>query len=116
MDRACKEAGIRRITTHGFRRTWNNLARQLADRMVVRSIVGHTSEAMTEHYSHVALDEKRAAAEAVARLVRSEDGTGSHASAAECHVDVALGCGTPAAATAGEAENPQEFCGGATRI
>lgn len=116
LDRACKAAGIRRITTHGFRRTWNNLARQLADRMVVRSIVGHASEAMTEHYSWIALDEKRAAAEAVAKLVRGAEGIPGSPANTECHSDVALGCGTPAVVAAGDAENPEGFRGGATRI
>jgi hypothetical protein len=37
--------------------------------LVVRSIVGHTTEAMTEHYSRVDIGEKRAAADAVFRAV-----------------------------------------------
>lgn len=71
LQRACKEAGIDiRFTTHGLRRTWNNIARKHAEGMVVRSIVGHVDEAMTEHYSMVDADEKRAAAEAVAEHLK----------------------------------------------
>lgn len=46
---------------HCFRHTWNNMLRQVASGMVVRSIVGHTNERMTEHYSEVSLDERRVA-------------------------------------------------------
>lgn len=71
---------------------------------------------MTEHYSWIALDEKRAAAEAVAKLVRREESTVDSPANTECHSDVALGCGTPAVVAAGDAENPEGFRGGATRI
>ena len=50
-----------RFTAHGLRRTMNNLLRQVAGGVVVRSITGHVTEEMTEHYSHVGLNEKRAA-------------------------------------------------------
>ena len=40
--------------------------------MVVRATVGHTTEAMSEHYSHVDVDEKRALSQAVADDVRNE--------------------------------------------
>ena len=70
LRRACQRAAIPiRFTPHGMRRTWNNIARQLADGMVVRSMIGHADKAMTEHYSRVGIDEKRVAAEAVARVV-----------------------------------------------
>jgi integrase len=70
IKEACKTAGIEiRLTAHGLRRTWNDLARRHVSALVVRSIVGHTTEAMTEHYSRVDIGEKRAAAEAVFRAV-----------------------------------------------
>ena len=37
--------------------------------IVTRSITGHVTQAMTEHYSHVGRDEKLAAAGSVVRLV-----------------------------------------------
>lgn len=61
----------RRVTSHGLRRTLNNLTRQVATGEVVRSIIGHVTERMTEHYSWVELEEKRAAIGGVLRLVHS---------------------------------------------
>jgi hypothetical protein len=62
LKTALKEAGIeKRFTIHGFRRTFNNLLRQATTGEVVRSIMGHVTERMTEHYSHIESHEKRAA-------------------------------------------------------
>jgi integrase len=76
LDRAAIAAGLAhrrpgggiggtRITPHGLRRTWNNLARQRGDRQVVQAITGHTTDAMTEHYSKIGADEKGALASSV---------------------------------------------------
>ena len=55
-------AGIsERFTLHGFRRTFNNLLRQATTGEVVRSMTGHVTERMTEHYSHVETAEKQRA-------------------------------------------------------
>jgi integrase len=60
--RALAACGItRRQTIHGLRRTFNNLVRQVASGEVVRSMTGHVTAAMTEHYSHVGRAEKAAA-------------------------------------------------------
>lgn len=70
MKKALKAAGIeRRFTVHGFRRTFNNLSRQVAGEIVTRSITGHVTQSMTEHYSHVDCTEKLAAAGEIVRLV-----------------------------------------------
>ncbi len=70
MDRALRRAKIsKRVTPHGLRRTFNNLARQVAGDIVTRSITGHVTAAMTEHYSHVGLGEKLKAANNIVRLV-----------------------------------------------
>lgn len=70
LERVVKRVGItRRFTVHGFRRTFNNIARQVAGEIVTRSITGHVTQAMTEHYSHVGREEKLAAAGSVVRLV-----------------------------------------------
>jgi integrase len=68
VRRALAAAGIERAfhAAHGFRHTFNNLVRQVAEGEVVRSLTGHVDEEMTSHYSHVSLDEKHAA---VARVV-----------------------------------------------
>lgn len=67
MDKAwaasLKAAGIdRRFTVHGLRRTFNDLARRAGvDAVTTRSLTGHVTERMQEHYSTVRLDEQRAA-------------------------------------------------------
>lgn len=65
LDDACTAAGVPRITPHGLRRTFNNLARQLAAREVVKAVTGHTTDAMLEHYSSVGDAEKRLLTERV---------------------------------------------------
>lgn len=47
----------------------NNLVRQVAGGVVVRSLTGHVTEAMTDHYSYVGIDEKRTAVRAVLSLI-----------------------------------------------
>lgn len=67
LRQACKVSGITiRFTPHGLRRTWNDIARRVADGVVVRSMLGHASEAMTDHYSFVALRERRSTSDVVA--------------------------------------------------
>ena len=69
-----KKMGIkRRVSTHGLRRTFNNLSRQVAGKIVTRSITGHVTSAMTEHYSHVGSQEKLAAAGSIVRMVMETD-------------------------------------------
>ena len=59
-----------RFTVHGLRRTFNDLARRAgADGIVIRSLTGHVTEKMREHYSTVALEEKRQTAADVVQLV-----------------------------------------------
>ncbi|MCA9610954.1 MAG: tyrosine-type recombinase/integrase [Myxococcales bacterium] len=59
---AYEKAGIGRwVSPHGFRRSLNNATRQTASGVVVRALTGHVTEEMTEHYSTVEMDEKRAA-------------------------------------------------------
>lgn len=77
IQAALKAAGItKRFTAHGLRRSFNNLARQeCADAIVIRSITGHTTAEMTEHYSHVGIDEKRDLVNAVVAQIRDKSGT-----------------------------------------
>lgn len=71
LKAALAAAGVeRRVTFHGLRRTFNNLARQAASGQVVRAITGHVTERMTEHYSDVGLDEKRQVADAIVALLQ----------------------------------------------
>ena len=88
LQRALTKADITdRFTVHGFRRTFNNLMRQVASGEVVRSITGHVTERMTEHYSHVEAEEKQAAVSAGLQLVStSQMGSGtSGGTSAEGH-------------------------------
>ena len=85
---ALAEAGIdKRFTIHGFRRTFNNLLRQATTGEVVRSMTGHVTERMTEHYSHVDADEKRAAVlrtlAPLSRAATSSPAGGLHSQASE---------------------------------
>lgn len=70
LKAALVAAGIRRRqTVHGLRRTLNDLLRQVTTGEVVRSVTGHVTQRMTEHYSHVAAPEKAAAVSRALRLV-----------------------------------------------
>jgi integrase len=69
LDQACAKAGVTRVTAHGLRRTFNNLARQRTSMTVLKSITGHATDAMVEHYSLVGTDEKTEVSVAVAELI-----------------------------------------------
>jgi integrase len=59
LERCAEHAEIgKHITAHTMRRTFNNLARQAAGDIVARAMTGHSTPEMTEHYSHVTLEEK----------------------------------------------------------
>jgi integrase len=60
----------KRFTLHGLRYTFTDLVRLAnVDAVVRRALTGHVTEEMQRHYSHVGLDEKRAAIAGVLRLV-----------------------------------------------
>ena len=71
FKRACKAAGInRRFTPHGMRRTFNTLMLKAGvDHVVLRATIGHSSEAMTEHYAHVSLEAKHEGAKRLMALI-----------------------------------------------
>jgi integrase len=78
LRRCLKSAGIERhVTVHGLRRTFNNLLRQVTSGEVVRSITGHSTVAMTEHYSHIGAGEKLAAAGRMIQLMQPSVSGGS---------------------------------------
>jgi integrase len=60
----------RRFSSHGLRRTANDLIRRVASGEVARAITGHVTVAMTDHYAHVDTGEKKAAVEGMLRLVQ----------------------------------------------
>jgi integrase len=65
----------KRFTIHGLRYTFTDLVRLAnVDAVVRRALTGHVTEEMQRHYSTVGLEEKRAAAAGVLRLVPPEAG------------------------------------------
>jgi integrase len=71
FERILKAAQIEKhFSPHGMRRTFNNLMRQEhVDRTVLHATIGHSSDKMTEHYSHVTKDEKLAAVDRLAKIL-----------------------------------------------
>jgi integrase len=76
-----KAAGIAdRFTVHGLRRTFNDVTRRAkVDPLVIKSLTGHVTEDMREHYSTVDLSEKRQAIAAFSsRIVLSSENRGQN--------------------------------------
>ena len=74
-QKCLEAAGIaQRFTIHGTRYTFTDLTRLAeVDAVVRRALIGHATEAMQQHYSHIAMDEKRQAMDGVSRLVPLAD-------------------------------------------
>jgi integrase len=66
----CDELGLeRRVSPQTFRKTWTTLmALAGVDRLVLREIVGHRDEEMTEHYASIRSNQKHDAVEALAEM------------------------------------------------
>jgi integrase len=69
---SAKDAQLtKRITPHMMRYLFNDVLRQAGvDQVTRKALTGHVTDDMTEHYSTVRLDEKRAAMEAAASKLR----------------------------------------------
>lgn len=80
---ACRAAGVPVISPHGLRYSFNHAAKRVAERDVVRSITGHVTEEMTQHYDWIRADEKRSAVAGVVALITRASGgdSGGDASA-----------------------------------
>jgi len=66
--RLTREAGLGGLRFHDLRHhAITELAEGSASDQVIRSIAGHVSKEMLEHYSHIRLDAKRAALESLSR-------------------------------------------------
>jgi integrase len=60
MHRACKLAGVPRISFHGLRHTLNTLLLETGtSEALVQSITGHSTNHMTLHYAHISDEAKR---------------------------------------------------------
>jgi len=71
LTKICGAATItKKVSPKWMRHTYNNLMRQAkVDRIVLRATTGHSAEDMTEHYSHVSMEEKKEAAARVLEMV-----------------------------------------------
>jgi integrase len=76
IRRSAKSAKLeKRITPHMMRYLFNDVLRQAGvDKVTRKALTGHVTDEMTEHYSSVQLDEKRAAMEAAGAKMREESG------------------------------------------
>ena len=62
------------VTPHDLRRSYQNLLRRAAVNQVVQqAMMGHSSDGMTVHYSHIDMDEKRAAQDRVVDLLKFKE-------------------------------------------
>ncbi len=73
-----KEMGLAwTVTPHDLRRSYQNLLRQASVSMVVQqALMGHSSDAMTNHYSNVDMAEKRQAQAQVVDLLKVRGANG----------------------------------------
>jgi len=76
LREVCAEAGVdTRLTSHGLRRTATDLLRLAnVDPVVAKSIVGHATDRMREHYATLSAQEARDAGDRVERLVFGDEG------------------------------------------
>ena len=83
FERALEVINVdRRFSSHGLRRTANDLLRRVATGEVTRSITGHATASMTDRYSHVETAEKATAVTKMLKLVHDsgdQDGGGGAA-------------------------------------
>ena len=71
LERACKAAGIRRVTPHTMRHSFgSNLVQAGADLYIVCTLMGHSSVAMTQRYAHLSQDGLRSSARKLDTLSR----------------------------------------------
>ena len=97
FDAVCTALGLKKeITARAMRRTFNDLCRKaLVESVVTRSISGHATEQMKQHYETVNVEEKR---QSLAKVI-------SLAGFREAFLHGSVGAPEPAAAGAGEAES-----------
>lgn len=68
---ACQAAGVRVISPHGLRYTFNHASSRVTTPEVTRSIMGHSTPEMTSHYDWVRNEEKAAALTRIANIIMS---------------------------------------------
>jgi hypothetical protein len=104
----------RRFSSHGLRRTANNLIRRFASGEVARAITGHVTTRMTEHYSHIDPTEKKAAVEGMLTLIRggvgsrSEDADGKTEESGRAQTGTSTGTCASETGTSGDSVAPEK--------
>lgn len=74
LGQACEAAGVRRITPHDMRRTFDTQLLQAGiSAHLLQAMTGHSTDEMTIHYAHIHPEQK---AEALAPLIRAISGVG----------------------------------------
>lgn len=75
MKRACVKAGIEQCSFHDLRRTFNTmLLASGANHILVQALTGHSTDAMTVHYSHVSDDDRRAVVVPIRNALKGKGG------------------------------------------
>ncbi len=99
----------RRFSSHGLRRTANNLIRRFASGEVARAITGHVTTRMTEHYSHIDPTEKKAAVQGMLTLIRGGVGKADGEAKPDGGVQTGISTGTcpPETGTSGDPAVPE---------
>jgi len=69
FSRVCETVGIDHLTPHDLRRTFNSWAAERVPGTVLRSITGHSSSEMTDHYYYGSKEAKAAVLHEVVSLV-----------------------------------------------
>ncbi|HUV08923.1 MAG TPA: tyrosine-type recombinase/integrase [Spirochaetia bacterium] len=58
LGRTTIEAGDRLLVVHSFRHTYNTIMRQILPEAILRSMIGHSSEEMTNRYDHPTVQDR----------------------------------------------------------
>lgn len=75
MRLACAKAGIEQCSFHDLRRTFNTmLLASGANHILVQALTGHSTDAMTVHYSHVSDDDRRAVVVPIRNALKGKGG------------------------------------------
>jgi integrase len=71
LAKAGINVGDRSISVHSFRHAFNTMARSTLPAETLRALLGHSSEAMTQHYDHPQLEDLLARIEGAAPVIEA---------------------------------------------
>lgn len=69
FQKVCDRVDIPKVTPHDLRRTFNSWASERVSGTVLRSITGHSSSSMTDHYYHGSREAKSEVVTSITKLV-----------------------------------------------